>query len=346
MQSTSIRPSGVVELKAPNQLHIKPLDLDHDYLAPMEVYAQTIYSAISPGTELAAYEGTPPLRPGRAYPRVVGYCNVAQVKQVGDAVCDCSPGDYILTQQSHCTAFICSASQVVLKIPPSADLSEVSKIYLFHLGYNALLKGGFRPGDQVAVIGMGTLGWGAATLASLFGAKVFLFTDQAHLEQPAQAIGAHLVSKNNADRLKHQAIETPHTDLVVTTSNSWEDWTLALQIVRRGGTIAVLGFPGRGLPAPESNPLDSQYFYDKQLTLVACGYSPNAPDASPIDIRFTLQRNCRYLLDLILEGKLDSKMIRSSTLPWQSIEEGYKQLLDHTTDNNTFVLDWCSHDKP
>ena len=69
----------VFELTGPRQLVLNPSPLDDETLQDGDLLAQTIVSAISPGTETAAYIGAPPLRPGKVYPRVVGYCNVARI---------------------------------------------------------------------------------------------------------------------------------------------------------------------------------------------------------------------------------------------------------------------------
>ena len=46
-------------------------------------------------------------------------------------------------------------------------------------------------------------------------------------------------------------------DLVILTSNSWESYFLALDLVRHSGRVSILGFPGRAEPAPQRNPLGS-----------------------------------------------------------------------------------------
>src|SRR5215831_19426328 len=99
--------SQVVELLGPRELTFKPQTLDLGKLDAQSVAARAVYSAISPRTELPAWRGDPPLRPGPVYPRLVGYCNVAEVIAVGAEVQALEPGDRILTGQSHRTAFIC-----------------------------------------------------------------------------------------------------------------------------------------------------------------------------------------------------------------------------------------------
>ena len=57
----------IIELEGPGSLVIKEEILALEGLKENEVAAKTIFSAISPGTEMAAYRGDPPLRPMKVH---------------------------------------------------------------------------------------------------------------------------------------------------------------------------------------------------------------------------------------------------------------------------------------
>lgn len=78
------REATVVVLTAPRRLEFERQPLKEP--APNELLCETLVTAISPGTELAAYIGLPPLRSGLVYPRVQGYCNVARVRAAGSGI--------------------------------------------------------------------------------------------------------------------------------------------------------------------------------------------------------------------------------------------------------------------
>jgi threonine dehydrogenase-like Zn-dependent dehydrogenase len=128
-------------------------------------------------------------------------------------------------------------------------------------------------------------------------------------------------------------------DVLVTTSNSWKDWRIALKIPGKKGKICVLGFPGRTDPIPDFNPLDSSSFYDKQLNIIGCGYTPQT-SLPPEDIRFNLKRNCRYLLDQIQKGALPAEKIISAIVDWTEIEDLYQALTKRKKGLITAVLKW------
>ena len=334
--------SIVYELDAPRSLKQRTLDLDESTLAPTAILAQTEFSVVSTGTEIAAWLGAPPLRPSKVYPRLVGYCNLATVVRTGSAVTDLGAGDCILTHQSHRSAFVCGAEDVLLKAAGLGELErkKLTATYLYQLGYSALLAADYRPGHEVAITGMGALGIALAALLKACGNEPHVFSDQS----PAQLSRIGLPAahpKTQATDLVRTLGDLAGVDIAITTSNKWADYLLCLQLARKGGNVVCMGFPGRGESPPPFNPLDSQYLYDKQLTIRHCGYVTEL-DLSPIDQRFTLKRNMRYLSGLILRGAVDPLDILSIEAPWSELDRVYGQLASRQPGVYSALIDWRS----
>lgn len=304
-----------------------------------EILARTLWSAISPGTELAAFEGLPPLRPGRVYPRLMGYCNVAQVLAVGNDVADIAPGVRIVTWQSHRSAFVCKSADILAVLAPTADARAATATYLFHLGLDAVQKAGLALGHRVAVLGLGALGLGAVAMAAKAGAHVTAISRRPAMTASAHAMGASAFGDGADPTALATATGLGGFDCVVTTSNRWDDWQLALQLARRGGTIAVLGFPGRGAPAPDFNPLESRYFYDKQLRIMACG-QPVARDLPPDEVRFTLKRNMPAIAEAIAADALPTAPLLTDEFPAARLADAYRALAARDGARVTAVLAW------
>lgn len=305
------------------------------------VRAKTQYSAISPGTEVAAYRGAPPLRPMNVYPRLQGYCNVAEVVEIGANVDGLSLGDLVYSHQSHRSDFVCDQSRLV-PLPKGCNPAMMSTTYLFHLGYSALLKGNYVPGESVAVIGLGALGLTSVAMGCLFGANVVGLSNLEEGRACALQMGAHAVVEKSIDVARKALLVVSHgvgADLVVLTSSSWDDYRFALEIVRSGGRICMLGFPGREEQMPPFNPLDSRYFFDKQLTICTCGRTP-CLDADPQDIRHTWKRNLEFLMGKINSGELDPTPIMSKIVPWNELESVYCDMVDRTPGLVTAILNW------
>ncbi|GIZ51303.1 zinc-dependent alcohol dehydrogenase [Noviherbaspirillum aridicola] len=327
----------VVWLNAPGQLELRTESLRPP--GDREVLCETLVTAISPGTELAAFKGLPPLRPGVVYPRLQGYCNVARVLACGTAVTSLQPGDRVLSFSSHRSAFVAAEDEILFKLPDEARADHIACTYLFHLGYNAVLRAGVRAGSRVLVIGLGALGLTTVAMAALAGARVFALSDQAQPAALARQMGAEAVFGRAELPALKQALGPDLADVVVSTTNGWSDWEAALQAAGRMGVIAVLGFPGRGEAPPGFNPLDSQHFYMKQLRIEAVGMSPERPDSRGF-CRFNERANLDYLAGLIAAGRLDPTPIISGTYAGTDIGRAYADLIARRSSPITYLLTW------
>jgi threonine dehydrogenase-like Zn-dependent dehydrogenase len=302
-----------------------------------ELLCRTIVTAISPGTELAAFTGQPPLRPSVTYPRLQGYCNVGEVL---DSRADgFVRGDRVLSFTSHRSHFLLPAADALYVLPEGADPGAIACTYLYHLGYNAVLRSQVRPGSRVLVIGLGALGLTTVAMAVIAGADVYALSDQPESARIATEMGAREVAAR-ADEEALQALLAQGADVVVTTVNGWSDWQAALRLAGQNGTIACLGFPGRGQAAPESNPLDSQYFYNKQLRIEAVGASPEGDDSRHF-LRFNERANIAWLAQLIGERRLNPAQIVSGRYRGQEIARAYQDLIARKDNALTYLLDWA-----
>jgi threonine dehydrogenase-like Zn-dependent dehydrogenase len=333
----------IYELLGPHELHLREEVINLNTIGDTEVVGKTIVSVVSPGTEIAAYTDAAPLRPMKVYPRLMGYCNIAEVVAIGKNVNSIKVGDRISTNQSHRSAFACDQSCVNAVLRDEDDATAQAALYLWHLGYYPLLRAGVTAGSNVAVIGLGLLGLTTVGVAKLAGCIVVAMSNREVALQQALDFGADsAISLKDLDAvnfLVEEQFPNVGIDLVISTSNSWDDWKVALEISRDGGAIAVVGFPGRGLPQASFNPLDSRYIYDKELTIYACG-NPPAVNVSPRDIRFTLLHNYEYLGEMIRQGRLQAKSIITETTSWDQLDRIYTRMANREEGLITAALQW------
>lgn len=328
----------IYELTGPGHLKLNHAELNSN-CAPGEVIAETIVSAISPGTETAAYAGMEPLRAGNIYPRLVGYCNIARIIKTGECA-RFSIGDHILTFQSHRTAFKLSPTEFALKVPDGMHPKYAATTYLYHLGYHGLLTANARSGNNVAVIGAGVLGFTSALMSKVTGCRTFVFTNQQRANKALTQAGFQAFEKtrssiNELNNLTHQI----GADIVINTSNTWADWKLALQMVNKGGCIVNLGFPGRNQSLPDFNPLDPQFVYTKNVTIKAlCPI--NETDIPAHEIRQNMYRNLTYILDLIEDGTINPDWLISAEVHYTQLEDAYQTYLNRDIIRFTTILNW------
>lgn len=328
--------ADIYELTAPQLLTLKQQSLALDSLPTGTLAGETVYSVVSPGTELAAWSGKPPLRPSVVYPRVVGYCNVARVIALGpDVPAGIAVGDYILTHQSHRSHFVIPHADVLVcvKQADDASLRKLASTYLYHLAYVALRAGDFEVAQRVAVVGLGALGFAAASLALALGATPIVLSGRTSAELRSLIPNAEFVAKNDPDAVAQFA----RADIVVNTSDSWDDYRSSLTAARRGGRILLLGFPGRGLALPDFNPLDSSYLYDKQLTIKQTGQLLERGDASP---GLQLRRNLSELWSMLSDGRLDPTPLIAYRASWRALPEVYRNLSLRMPGKLSALLEW------
>lgn len=319
--------------------------METDSLEADELICQTLFSAISPGTELAAYCGLPPLRPtSKPYPRLLGYMNVAKVVVAGEkARRSFPPGSVVYSHAAHGSVARLTEDRVLAIVPEGLEPRLAAPAYLFRLGWNALKRAAPLPGQDVAVIGLGAIGLATVQMTIASGAACTAISAFESARSVAQDLGASALTRSEAQSrcLSDASAGGGLSDITITTSNSWDDWQLALGMTRFNGTICVLGFPGRGLPPPNENPLQSGFFYDRQLTVKAAGFGPTQARRED-QSGDGLKEEMREILLSLNSGTLDSNPLIAQTL---SAADGcaiYERLINNRSAPGTFVLDWAA----
>jgi alcohol dehydrogenase len=110
----------------------------------------------------------------------------------------------------------------------------------------ALNTAGVGQGDSVAVVGLGAVGLSAILGAKVAGAKRIVAIDRLEAKlAPASALGATdavVSDEQTEDRVAELTVGG--VDHAIEASGTLEGFELAMNLVRRGGTVTVLGLPG------------------------------------------------------------------------------------------------------
>lgn len=329
--------SQIYWLDGPGQLSVRQEELNGP--AVDQILCKTLVSVISPGTEIAAWTGLPHLRPDVRFPRLVGYCNVGIIEAVGSEMSDYCVGERVLSFTSHRTHMLLSRNDILMRLDPSDDASAVACTYLFHLGYDAIMRSDVRPGSRVLVIGMGALGLTSVALARQAGASVVALTDQPVNAQRATVMGADWTFDRATISGLHDHWNGNGADVVITTSNKWADWHIALSAAAQFGIISCLGFPGRGEPSPAFNPMATEYFHAKQLRIESVGMPPSRLDTRGL-LRFTEKENIAWLATMIGQGRIDPSVLLSAQYPAVELGQAYVDLTARRNSPITYLLKW------
>jgi threonine dehydrogenase-like Zn-dependent dehydrogenase len=315
-------------------LRMEDRPLGPEHLQPDQVYVQTEVTALSTGTDLGNYLGNSTDIPGAPdYPRPVGYSNVGIVRATGAEAGGLRVGQRVFSLKAHQSAYIAQASELLVPVPDGISPEQASLAYLAQLGMAAMRHARYESGESVAVVGLGVIGLGTVAIARAMGASVTAVANSALRGDFARQIGANQVHITGSG-------EAPSDiDLVVLTANPWSAFRLSVDIVRTGGRISILGFPGRGEPPPEFNPLDPKWFYGKQLTLIGAGFSPRV-ECRASELRFNLRRNLEYLFSLMANGTVCLEPLITHRVPAERMQTAYELAKDHSKSLIAAIFDW------
>ncbi len=170
----------IAMLRGPRDLRIEEQPLDTSHLKPHDIWVETRISALKIGTDRGNYEGAERVPGAPDYPRWVGDSNLGIVRGIGSAVTRVQVGDRIITRQAHQSEYITTDSASMVKAPPNVADEDAVYAHLYALSAHCYHKAQFRPGENVAVIGLGTLGLGAVALGPLFGGRVVAIGNDAY----------------------------------------------------------------------------------------------------------------------------------------------------------------------
>jgi hypothetical protein len=188
---------GTVELIAE---HLPPLGA-HD------VYARTVVSGISHGTEIAWLTGAAAALhrrwdtsrrfyrdgPGRDFPVAPGYESIARIALVGPAVTTVKVGDLVAVDAPHADGHLLTETTAAAGLLPAAmDPQRAVFFTLARVALGGVHDAALSVGDAVVVVGLGTVGLLATQMARHAGAMV-IGVDRYPLRTAAASCGQRKV---------------------------------------------------------------------------------------------------------------------------------------------------------
>ena len=308
---------------------------------PSDAIVRVTTSAIC-GSDLHWYHGKAPMAPGEQ----LGHEGVGTIESVGSAVRNFAAGDRVVMafnivcgacwfckqgQTSLCESFrnlgagmagdspggtqaelvrIPSGDVNLLRIPDGMDDDRALFVGdILTTGYYGAAIAGIRPGDTVAVIGAGPVGFFAAQAARLHDpADVLVLDTQADRLQLAEKVGATPidVGERNAQMAVAERTGGRGADVVIEAVGAVPAFESAIEVVRSGGTVCVIG-----MYVTESTDFQLGMMWFRMLRFVFGGICP---------IHAWWERAMQALQD----GSIDPLPIISHTLPLADAARGYE----------------------
>jgi 2-desacetyl-2-hydroxyethyl bacteriochlorophyllide A dehydrogenase len=311
-------------------------------LKPDELRLKTLYSGISAGTELTFYRGTNPylskqwdatnrlFRSGgeatATFPYPVtnlGYEEVGEVIEVGDAITDIPVGTHVFGTWGHRTHFVANEEYVRPRLMPQG--AEPIFGIFSHLGaiaLNGVHDAEIMLGDTVAIFGLGALGQIVAMMARRSGARVIAVDLHESRLQMAKELGAD-VTLNAAEGSAAEAIKEMTkglgADVCIEVSGSTHALNEAIRAVAYSARVVAMGFfqgEAKGLYLGNE-------FHHNRVNIVCSQISGVAPGISN---RWTKLRLWQTAVRLQAEGWLDLRPIITHSAPFSDADSLYRIL--------------------
>ena len=205
----------------------------------------------------------------------------------------------------------------VLRASEKLDLAGTAPLLCAGITtYSPLRHWKVGKGQKVGIVGLGGLGHMGVKFANAFGAEVVLFTTSPNKIEDGRRLGAHevVVSKNPAEMKKHEL----SFDFILDTVSAEHDLNAYLELLKRDGTLTMVGAP------------------EKPLPIEIFGLLPKRRQIAGSSIGGT--RETQEMLDFCAEHNItsDVEVIRA-----QQINEAYERLLKSDV-KYRFVIDVAS----
>ncbi|WP_282853110.1 alcohol dehydrogenase AdhP [Gulosibacter sediminis] len=261
----------------------QPLSVETNYELPEPGPNQALVKLVTSGvchTDLHAAEGDWPVKPSP--PFVPGHEGVGEVVAVGPGVTDVKVGDMVgnawlwsacgsceycetgwetLCEQQRNGGYSVDGSfgdhmivdtRYAARIPEGADPVEVAPVLCAGVTVlKALKRTEARPGQWVAITGIGGLGHIAIQYAKALGLRVAAVDIADEKLELARKHGAEItVNAKNEDPIEAIQKATGGVHGVVVTAVHPAAFGQAIGFARRGGTIVFVGLPAGDFPAP------------------------------------------------------------------------------------------------
>lgn len=221
-----------------------------------------------------------------------------------------------LAQGGYSTQIVCD-ERWVYHVSDKLDLAGVAPLLCAGITtYSPLRFANVKPGDKVAVAGLGGLGHMAVKFAVAMGAEVTMLSTSPSKARDAKQLGAHhfVLSTDEAAMKKHHS----YFDVVVDTVSADHAYEIYLKLLDLHGKLLVVGLPKE---EPHVNP-------------------------------FELIKNRRSIIGSMIGGTVETQemldfcaekniVANVEVIPMQQINEAYERLLKSDV-KYRFVIDLAS----
>ncbi|HYE32098.1 MAG TPA: zinc-binding dehydrogenase [Methylomirabilota bacterium] len=266
------------------------------------------------GSNLSPWEG----RPWFNYPFAAGapgHEGWGEIEAVGSGVTDFQLGERVAFLSSNAFAeYDVADFRAVVRLPPSLE-KKPAPAEALGCAFNVIRRSAIKPGDQVAVVGIGFLGALITALAARAGAEVIAIARRSFALGLAQHYGAtHLVTMDDHWRIIEEVKKLTSgrgCDCVIEAAGQQWPLDLAAELTRERGRLVVAGYHQDG-----PRQVNMQLWNWRGLDVI------NAHERETS----VYVQGMQEAIDAMASGALNPSLLYTHSFPLERIAEGFAAL--------------------
>lgn len=328
-----------VTFTAPKEVSVVEEELPA--LGAGQVLVRTLFSAISPGSEMLLYRGDfpqdipldenlPALAGEFAYPLKYGYAVVGEVVEAGAGVDSSWVKRIVFAFQPHTSHFL-THPEALLPLPEDLNPEEAVFLPNMETAVNFVMDGAPMIGERVIVFGQGIVGLLTTALLSQYPIAHLVTLDRYKLRRSfSLALGAHLSLDPGQPEAQERLLATlpERADLCYELSGAPKALNQAIAITGYNGRVVIGSWYG-GKRAD----LDlGGHFHRSRIHLISSQVSTIAPG---LQGRWTKARRFNLAWEMI--KKVQPSRFITHRLPIERASQAY-QLLDQKPEESVQVV--------
>jgi threonine dehydrogenase-like Zn-dependent dehydrogenase len=323
-----------------DRVELREYDIDEGALGPDQVLTMTLYSIISPGTELDCVSGRE--SSWFHFPQQLGYCSVGAIVAAGNDVADYSVGDIVLTPMPHASHSVADVGMVRAAVPDSLDPRWAVWTHIALISMVALRASSAELGDHVAVLGQGLIGNLAAQLFKAQGCRVIAIDRIRERVKIAGKCGIELLvdacAEDSTAAVK-KITQDRGAEVVVEATGSAAAALQAPEMAAQNGEVILLGTPRGSYEADVAPLLRAVHRASPNITLKGA-HGGSLPAARDQFVKHSGERNAEIILGMIQRREFALEPLLSGVAKPEDAPEVYRELRDHPERALGYILDW------
>lgn len=290
-----------------------------------EVLIETIFTAISPGTERGYYLDLANFHQER--PHLSGYSGMGRIRAIGKKVNGFKKGEMVAGIFKHSSLNVVNYEEVV-RVPKGVDYVYASFITLGVIALTGIRAAGIENGQKIIVMGQGILGQLVDQMTRLEGASnviAIALTESKKNMSLQSGVDEFIALNQYQDKMSSIA-----ADVIIDVTGSLKGFENSLEIVKPGGRVVMLG----SIPGYSHEGTWAEKVVTKQIEV--CGaHVRNLEDEG-----LTYKDEARRFLQLLADKKLKMDHLITDIYDPEKAPEIYQRLAKGDRDMVGVVIDW------